>query len=105
MVTPTDATVDGQVLLTNPVRRRICSLLARERSISLSTLASRLVDGFTDGSTSLERMRVDLHHNHLPRLEARGLVTYAFTRKTVSIPSSVVFDDESIDGETYARFI
>ncbi|WP_115864564.1 DUF7344 domain-containing protein [Halorussus litoreus] len=78
----TETTFD---LLGNPVRRNLLAILRESSSIErdrlTATLAAEAGDatgfGASEGTEEARhRMRIALHHNHLPRLADAGLVTY-----------------------------
>lgn len=78
-------------LLDNERRRRaVASLLDRGGPIGLEDLVQRLLpDGDTEAPTA-ERLTVELHHVHLPKLAAVGLVEY-------DADEGVVRDGEAIE--------
>lgn len=57
------------VLTADRRRRAFQHLAAEERTLHLTDLVDRFDDDETD-------VAVDLHHNHLPKLAASGLLTY-----------------------------
>lgn len=77
----TDTTFD---LLGSPVRRNLLAILRESDSIERDRLAATLAAADTDGGfgvseiteESRRRIRIALHHNHLPRLADAGLLTY-----------------------------
>ncbi|QSG01770.1 DUF7344 domain-containing protein [Natranaeroarchaeum sulfidigenes] len=59
-----------------------------ERPIELDHLAGRVAGEVHVGGptmTEAERVRIALHHNHLPKLEATGLIQYDADAKTVDV--------------------
>lgn len=85
-------------------RRRILGIV-RERAAGPPTrrdLASRLVAarrGTPDGEPDDEAVQqalVDLHHVHLPKLEAAGLIDVDSDRATVTVADHPAFRDEGI---------
>lgn len=75
--------------LAHPVRRRALSALESETGrVAVTDLARRIddrtpSDGPTGGDES-ERLALALHHNHLPRLSAVGLIEYDADRNAVT---------------------
>lgn len=74
-----DTTFD---ILSSPVRRTIIAVLhqtdtieRRRLTATLATLETDVVDDDAVTEAS-RRMRVSLHHNHLPRLAEGDLITY-----------------------------
>lgn len=68
-------------VLADPERRRVAASLARaDEPVSVTGLAESMAadggDALVGGGTSVESIRVSLHHIHLPRLEDAGLVEY-----------------------------
>ena len=76
---------------TNPQRRRILAVLRDANApMGLADLALELArrDGESseaDVWTRAEDYRIDLYHNHVPRLEAAGLVAYDDDRRSVEL--------------------
>lgn len=76
-----DATLDGMSALAHRRRRTVLSVLAQGAADSVSDLAVRVAAAETgssvpvDGQT-IERVRTSLHHVHLPKLDAVGLLEY-----------------------------
>ena len=59
-----------------------------DRPIELEHLAERVAGELHVGGptmTEAERVRIALHHNHLPKLEATGLIQYDADAKTVDV--------------------
>lgn len=71
-------TVDELVRVpANPVRRAVLRHFAASPSeTTLAELAGIVVDAEADSETALRDLRIALHHQHLPKLEAAGLLTY-----------------------------
>ncbi|MFB6166030.1 MAG: hypothetical protein ABEJ31_12790 [Haloarculaceae archaeon] len=73
---------DPFAVLADGRRRRLCGVLFRgdERRYRVPDLVDRLraADGSGEGdrSASPKRIRLELHHVHLPKLQAAGLLTY-----------------------------
>jgi len=63
-------------LLSNDCRRRVC-LFLRRSEVEVATL-SDLVDVLASEATAEERDRlaINLHHRHLPKLDDAGIVDY-----------------------------
>lgn len=88
-----DVSLDGALAaLSNPARRHALSAIAdREGLVPLLELAwavaSRLHDVDRAGVSrdTLERIRLRLHHVHLPKLDAAGLVTYDPGRRVATL--------------------
>jgi predicted transcriptional regulator len=82
------ATGEGQwdelgVILSDPRRERIASLLAsaEDRTLSLSELARAITalergTGRPEDESTVQSTQVSIHHVHLPKLENTGLVEY-----------------------------
>ena len=86
-------------LLEDPVRRQVLhDLDIEEGMVSLSELAERVADPDVRGASSVERrssranadvsaaerVAIQLHHVHLPKLADYGLVEYDRREKTVT---------------------
>jgi allophanate hydrolase subunit 2 len=77
---------EGQHLLSNPVRRAVLAVLAQDAStMTLTDLAAEIAAAGTDATGDVDRqtLAVCLHHNHLPRLAAAGLLEYDSKEKSV----------------------
>jgi len=76
--------------LADERRRLSLSILARERSLPVSELATEVARRTVDGSVSdddrVERLQVQLSHVHLPKLDDAGLVSHTREASTVSVP-------------------
>lgn len=79
-----DATLD---LLSNRRRRYVLySLREQEGSATVEELADRVTSlEEDDGEADRDRVRTDLHHNQLPRLEDAGAVTFDAERGYVTL--------------------
>ncbi|ATW87657.1 hypothetical protein halTADL_0861 [Halohasta litchfieldiae] len=83
---------DASTLLTDTIRRRICSILTdpdppvSERDLA-GELAARCLDTPANEITPDQRQQqlIQLHHHQLPKLADYGLVTYDQSMRTVSI--------------------
>lgn len=70
-----------ETLLRNPRRRTVLRILAdRDPPIALEDLARTVATHGTDREVlpedDLEHIAVELHHNHLPRLDAADVLEY-----------------------------
>lgn len=65
----TDTTFD---LLASPVRREVIAILDDEDAVA----RDRLTEELAADEDARRRLRIALHHNHLPKLADAGLVTY-----------------------------
>jgi hypothetical protein len=69
-------------MLSSPVRRTIIAVLYETESVERRQLTATLAALETDGeggdvvAEARRRIRVSLHHNHLPRLANGDLITY-----------------------------
>lgn len=64
-------------LLSSSVRRTIIATLHESGTVARTRLTERLASAEADGGEAARRrMRIALHHNHLPRLEDAGLIDY-----------------------------
>lgn len=85
----TDSSSDAFDLLADERRRAALSVLAdRGEPVDLSELAREVVDLTEDGLAgpspdAVDRMRVALHHQHLPKIADAGLIAYDIDRKAV----------------------
>jgi hypothetical protein len=76
---PDDLSLDGLDerlrLLSHAERRLVVQVLveADGERVSLADLVDRLVE---EGGRDPRRVRLDLHHRHLPRLEDGGVLAY-----------------------------
>lgn len=78
-------------VLSNLHRDAVVGILADEdRSVQLSLLAEWVaaetrgvsLDALTE--QDVERVKVELHHNHLPKLDEAGIVEYAYEEGRVT---------------------
>lgn len=83
---------DHAVLRTDPLRRRICAILATpDPPLSVRDLAVELAAQSCcippRPVTAFQRRRhqIQLHHHQLPKLADNGLVSYNHSRRTVRI--------------------
>jgi len=89
---PYHTNTDCIELLSDPTRRRICSILSSpdppvsERDLAVE-LAIRFLDRPAADITPNQRrqQQIHLHHHQLPKLADHGLVVYDQSTRTVSI--------------------
>ncbi|WP_248515264.1 DUF7344 domain-containing protein [Salinarchaeum laminariae] len=79
---------ERHALLMDERRRTVLSVLAGYRTaVDLSTVATEVAhreDGCdASDATSVDRIRVTLHHMHLPKLESHGIVEYDATTNRI----------------------
>jgi len=85
----TDSSTDAYDVLADERRRAALSALAeRDGPFGLTELARAVVDRTEDETAapspdSLDRMRISLHHKHLPKIADAGLIAYDIDRKAV----------------------
>ncbi|WP_435181419.1 DUF7344 domain-containing protein [Halorussus sp. AFM4] len=67
-------------LLSRPMRRHIFAILNDKESLSRHQLTTRVAALEAEDDTGDEqlrrRIRIALHHNHLPKLADAGVITY-----------------------------
>lgn len=69
--------------LRDRTRRRVIAELATDEGPwTLGDVAGRIEQRGANGG---DRVRIELHHRHLPKLDAAGLVTYDYEDHTVEI--------------------
>lgn len=84
-----DSSTDPFDVLADERRRAALSVLAdRDGAVELSELARDVVDLTEDevagpSPDAVDRMRVALHHQHLPKIADAGLIAYDIDRKAV----------------------
>ncbi|MEA1930058.1 MAG: hypothetical protein U9O06_00705 [Euryarchaeota archaeon] len=89
---PHHPTTDCAELLSDPTRRRVCSILSSpdppvsERDLAVE-LATRFLDRPAADITPEQRrqQQISLHHHQLPKLADHGLIVYDQTTRTVSL--------------------
>ena len=102
-------------LLAGERNRAILTLLRdAARPLHVNELAERLVArestllSSSDHERELERVRLTLHHNHLPKLAEVGLVEYDCEENIATFQDSIAVDAEWLDveavSELQARF-
>ena len=81
----TDPSTDPYDVLADERRRAVLSVLAdRDGPVGLSDLARAVADlTGDDASDAVDRLRVSLHHQHLPKIADAGLIAYDLDRKSV----------------------
>jgi hypothetical protein len=97
-------------LLSHPVRRHAL-LVLRERdcAVTLDELAHAVAlreHGVTLGESvgdRFERVRVYLHHNHLPKLRAADVVAYDPDRETVELAANSEYVDRLLDDVSFVE--
>lgn len=100
-------TIDGDnvfTALSDSTRRRLLGILYDRAPDSLTrrdlatTLVSEHPENPNDAQTAgaVEQMRIELHHVHLPHLEAVGLVDYSTDNGTLNITDHPAFEDAGI---------
>ncbi len=71
---------DALSLLANPQRRRLLVFLVEQapRDVTIESAAEALVspESVEGGEEATDAVQIQLLHNHLPRLENTGVVTY-----------------------------
>lgn len=79
-------------VLADPRRRRVLDVLATRESPSLDDLARAVAEREANGRSvgaddpaNVDRVRLTLHHCHLPRLAAAGIVYYDAERRRVIV--------------------
>ena len=103
---PLDFADASYEVLSNPRRRVVCSVLCRCDRLSVSELTSHIVaretgEPLEDVSTeTIENVRIDLYHRHLPKLEGAGLVTWQPGSGHVAVG-----DDLPVDRDRLASFL
>lgn len=92
--------------VANRYRRQTLSILAKERQLRVSELASRIAAHPSNHSVSesndsqVRKIQIALCHVHLPKLDESGLITYAHESGEVTVPEEVA-DDFTEIAETY----
>lgn len=98
-------------LLSSSVRRAIVRVLRESNSVTRERLTARLAGSEANDDDSVaerRRIRIALHHNHLPKLAEAGLITYddetvTATAKLEQVAQSLPTLDE--DGRRQAASI
>lgn len=82
------------VLANSQRRNALCALSAMEQPVDLRTLAIRVTARELDKPASrvdpaeVRRRETRLYHSHLPKMEARGLVTFDADDRVVELQDS-----------------
>ncbi len=87
----------------NPIRRRLVAILfeSPNSSVGASELAERLeAEDDPPQIDSLESLRIDLHHRHLPILSDAGLIAY----ETESRRATATVDPATLDADIQDAF-
>lgn len=63
-------------MISDPVRRRILSILAEEGNTTRSELAAMLATDESIPAANTESFEIRLHHDHLPRLADEQYIQY-----------------------------
>ncbi|MCL9815025.1 DUF7344 domain-containing protein [Natranaeroarchaeum aerophilus] len=77
-------------LLAPRRRQRLVAILEKrpatiDRHVVARTLVTEESDTNVPGSAAVQRVEIDLHHNHLPALDEAGVVQYDPERGTVQL--------------------
>ncbi|WP_092887643.1 DUF7344 domain-containing protein [Halopelagius inordinatus] len=81
------STDDYLAVLGDPNRRVVVGVLAEtDRPISISSLAREVAAETQNASpdAKIAQTKLSLHHNHLPKLDAAGVVTYDSEERLVA---------------------
>ena len=89
--------VDAYDLLSHPLRHRVLlELPNHDHPVRLSVLAdgvrsSEIREGATrhDDTADSDAVRIELHHNHLPKLAAAGWIDYDSETRTIRYGSRI----------------
>lgn len=99
-------------ILRNPVRRQTVAVLDGKNDISrdrlIDVLATAEADDTDDAEQIRRRVRIELHHNHLPRLADAGLIEYdeetvAATSRLETVAQSPLSQSLSLSDGDQAR--
>jgi len=63
-------------MVTDPVRRKILSVLADEETMTRTDLAEILADDEDIPTADIDSLPISLHHNHLPSLDDSNHIEY-----------------------------
>ena len=69
-------TADAFALLANPARRHVLRTLLETSATTIDDLAERLAGAPNVDGRSIDRTKIELVHDHLPRLEDHGVIEY-----------------------------
>ncbi|WP_443670009.1 DUF7344 domain-containing protein [Halorientalis salina] len=105
--------VDLETLLTllAPDRRRqaVLTLLDCERDVSLDELSRRVACRPLESTTCeppqslIDRIRISLHHSHLPKLHDAGIVEYDAGRRTVTLTTESAQLERLLDDVQFVK--
>jgi hypothetical protein len=96
-------------ILRNPHRRYVLSHLnGQQEPLTVRRLARAVVergatDGTTPGGQGVEEVMVRLHHEHLPYLAEKGVLTYDWRRQEISDWRHPNLGDEWVSSFPVAR--
>lgn len=96
--------------VANRYRRQTLSILAEERSLCVSDLASRIVSHPSNSfapdadETQTRNVRLALCHVHLPKLDESGLVSYAHESGEVTLTAAIDENLPALTGRVRATF-
>lgn len=94
--------------VSNRYRRQTLSILAEERSLCVSDLASRIVshpsNSFATEADETRNVRLALCHVHLPKLDESGLVSYAHESGEVTLSTAIDENLPELTGRVRATF-
>ncbi|WP_433634440.1 DUF7344 domain-containing protein [Halomicrococcus sp. NG-SE-24] len=71
-------------LLSDHLRHQILLSLNTHEEPTLSELATALQESERIPETDLERIKIQLYHNHLPKLEDAELIDYDSSQRTIT---------------------
>ncbi|WP_277554091.1 DUF7344 domain-containing protein [Halobaculum limi] len=78
------ATLDSMFdALCHPYRRRVLLELLKQDQVKTPEFIHETVDAVSLESTTPERLKVDLHHVHLPKLASKGYIDWTPETKLV----------------------
>ncbi|RDI70203.1 DUF7344 domain-containing protein [Halopelagius longus] len=70
-------TGDYLAALDNKYRRAVVDILAeKDRPVTRSSLVKQVTAEVQDAEQDPDQMEIELHHNHLPKLDEAGLLDY-----------------------------
>lgn len=95
--TGTESVDDVYGVMANEDRRHALDVIAREPgSMNVSRLVEQVADRLRPDGTeaasdrSLRKLRVSLHHRHLPKMVSAGLIEYDAENRTVEATPAIV---------------
>ncbi|RDI70163.1 DUF7344 domain-containing protein [Halopelagius longus] len=81
---------DYFAVLSGKQQQAVASILAeKDRSVELSLLAAEVAAVLADDKRDVRRVEMKLHHYHLPKLDAAGLLEYCSEDRRVSPAKSL----------------